>query len=511
MNNTLNDSQPASYAAMKTLTEQYYNAIVTQLQLNNQQFQLAQGNIAVGATSQTIWAMMDAIPPKSVVNNWAPGGINTFSSQYGALITRTQDTSTGAFQAALGDYYSAWQAYLKANPPTVTNPIISVYTSWAYSCGMPPDQANKTVGLFQAALNGPVTQANIAWAVAGGQTAIKAYNQTVETIDNTIAGAPSGSVTLNSQTESSDTSHSWAEGGIEGFFDIFFGGGESSYDSVSSQVLASELDLQMSFAHVSTVPVTPLANGTVTAGPTTYQPWYVPAALLLAYSNNNNNTWQIGTPDWTTFFGPQATLPRVISALVVVDGISITVTSGKSIDQSSRAQVQSAFEAGFFPFFGVAGSGGWETTTSFSDEGIMTVTSTCPQGNPQVLGILQSPISSYVSDSALRAAMRETRAVPLMHQAGGTRAEVRAKEGARAVAVVQVNWTAAAIAGLNASIPNPGQRQLTAGFVDTWVQNSAPGWVMGAQYQWHAVGRTATAELVATAGGDRIARVVAFV
>lgn len=496
--------------AMKTLTEQYYNAIITQLNLSDQQFQLAQGNVAVGATSQNIWAMMDAIPPTSVVKKWTPGGVNTYSSEYGALITRIQDTATGAFQAALGDYYSAWQTYLKANPPTAGKSIIEVYTAWAYSCGMPPDQANKTVGLFQASLNGPVTQANIAWYAAGGQTAIKAYTQTVETIDNTIAGAPAGGVTLNSQTQSSDISHTWANGGIEGFFDFFFGSGESSYDSVSSLVIASELDFQIKFAHVSTVAVTPLANGTVTAGPTTYQPWYVPAALLLAYSNNNNNTWLTGTPDWTTFFGPQATLPRVTSGLIIVDGISITVTSGKSVDQNSRTQVEAAFEAGFFPFFGVQGSGGWNTSTSFSDEGIMTVTSTCPQGNPQVLGILQSPISSFVSEAVLRAAMREARPVTLMRQAEGSCAEVRAKEGAMQVAVVQVNWTAAAIAGLNAAIPNPGLRQLTANMVDTWVQNNSPNWVMGVQYQWHSVGRTATAQLVAIAGGDRIARVVAF-
>lgn len=502
---------PALADAMKTLTEQYYNTLVTQLNLSDQQFQLAQGNIAVGATSQTLWAMMDAIPPVSVVNRWTPGGLNTLSSQYGALITRIQDTATGAFQAALGDYYNAWQSYLKANPPAAGSSIIAVYTAWAYSCGMPPDQANKTVGLFQAALNGPVTQANIAWAAAGGQTAIKAYNQTVEMLDATIAGAPTGSVTLNSQTQSSDTSHSWASGGVEGFFDIFFGGGSSSYDSLSSLTIASELDFQIGFNHVATVPVTPLANGSITAGPSTYLPWYVPAALTLAYANNNNNTWQTGTPDWTTFFGPQATLPRVSSALVIVDGISITVTSGKSIDQSSRTQVQAAFEAGFFPFFGVSGSGGWQTQTGFSDEGCLKVTSTCPQGNPQVLGVLQSPISSYLADAELRAALRDMRPAARLQRAEDSRAQVRTQEGSAALAVVQVNWTAAALAGLAASIPNVGQRQLTANFVDNWVQNNAPGWVMGVPYQWQAVGRTATAQLAAIAGGDRIARVVAFV
>lgn len=501
---------PALADAMQTLTEQYYNALVTQLNLSPQQFQLAQGNIALDSTTQNVWAMMDAIPPQSLVNNWTPGGVNTFSSQYGALITRIQDTATGSFQAALGDYYSAWQTYLKANPPSGGQSILQVYSGWAYGVsGMPPDQANKTVGLFQAALNGPVTQANIAWYAAGGQTAIKAYDQTVETIDNHIAGAPSGGVTLNSQTQSSDTSHTWAQGGVEGFIDVFFGAGQSTYDSVSSEVIASELDFQISFDHVTTVPITPLANGTVTAGPTTYQPWYVPAALLLAYSNNNNNTWQTGTPDWTTFFGAQATLPRVASALLIVDGISITVTSGKSIDKSSQTEVTAAFEAGFFPFFGVEGSGGWKTTTSFSDEGLMTVTSSCPQGNPQVLGLIQTPVSSYVSAPALRAAMRESRASQPAHFAAGSQAEVRAKEGSRMVMVVQVNWTAAALAGLNA-IPTPALRTLYGRSVNTWVQNNAPGWVMGVQYQWNAMGRTATAQLATIAGPDRIARVVAF-
>lgn len=65
--------------AMKSLTEQYYKAIVTQLHLSDQQLQLAPGNIAVDKTTQNIWAMMDSIPPKSVVNNWTPGVVNTFS------------------------------------------------------------------------------------------------------------------------------------------------------------------------------------------------------------------------------------------------------------------------------------------------------------------------------------------------------------------------------------------------------------------------------------------------
>lgn len=497
--------------AMKNLTSQYYNAIVTQLKLSDQQFQLAQGNVAVGTTSQNVWNLMDAIPPSSIVNKWTGGGGNTLSSQYGALITRIQDTATNALQAALGDYWIDWQTYLRAHPPTADKTIIEVYTGWAYSCGMPPDQANRTVGLFQAAMNGPVTQANCAWAAAGGQTGIKAYTQTVEIIDTIISGAPGGTVTLNTQTQSSDTSHSWAKGGIEGFFEAFFGSGQSSYDSVSSLVIDSQLDFKISFEHVSTVPVTPLSKGTVTAGPNTYKPWYVPSALGLAYANNNNNTWQAGTPDWTTFFGPKGVLPRATISMIVVDGISINITSAKSINESSRTEIEATFKAGFFPFFSISGSGGWDTSSSFTDNGVLNVTSSCKVGNPQVLGIMQSPISSYVSEATLRAAMRGEHVMAMELQSGGDSSSVRAMEGSNQVCVVNIIWTSAATQGLNLSTTNPNLRELFRRTVNTWAENNAPHWNMGVQYQWQSVGRTATAELGAVSGGNRTVHIVNFV
>ena len=54
--------------AMQTLTQQQYNAVVTGLSLSPDNFQLYQGTATTGATSEWIWNILDAIPPKSINN-----------------------------------------------------------------------------------------------------------------------------------------------------------------------------------------------------------------------------------------------------------------------------------------------------------------------------------------------------------------------------------------------------------------------------------------------------------
>ena len=80
------------------------------------------------------------------------------------------------------------------------------------------------------------------------------------------------------------------------------------------------------------------------------------------------------------------------TALVLVDGISISLTSQAGFSGSDQSSMQTAFEAGFFPFFGVEGEGGWNQTVTFDDEGCVVATANCPVGSPQVLGVLVSPI-----------------------------------------------------------------------------------------------------------------------
>jgi hypothetical protein len=389
----------ASKQAMQNLTAQWYNALTTQLHLDPQQFQLVQGSVALGATSQLVWSLMDSVPPYSITQYWTPDGYKSFSSQYGAVLPRLKDPSSGAFQVAMSDYYEAWMTHLKKAPPPSGMTITSYFSGWAYS-HMAPDQAATCVSLFDGAMNGPIAQANSAWTTAGGATGVKAYNQTHDGLQNTIATGESRTVNLASDTESTDTSHTWANGNVEGFWEDFFGGGGSSYDASTSVVTNADVAMEISFTHYATIPIIPQQQGKIVSGLTTYQPWYVPSALSEAYENHNFDIWLPGTPDWSSFFSEDGSLQRAATSLIVVDGITVGMTSKTSVAKSEQESVTSSFAAGFFPFFGVEGQGGWESKQTFNDNGQIIATASCPVGSPHVLGILQTPVSRLVGGVA---------------------------------------------------------------------------------------------------------------
>lgn len=499
---------------MQTLTAQWYNAVSTQLHLDPSAFQMVQGNIALGSTSPGLWALMDSIPPQSITQYWTPQGYKSFSSQYGSLIPRLQDPSYGQFQAAMGDYYSTWMTYVKATPPPAGTTILAYFQSWAQS-NMPPDQAGNALSLYAAALNGPLAQANMAWAVAGGATGVKAFNQTIEVVDHTIAGAPSQGVQLDSTTESSDTSHTWAKGSVEGFYDLFFGEAGASYDAATSVVTEAGVNISVEFTHMATVPIMPLSQGSILAGPTTYNAWYVPAALSQAYQNNNYQVWQPGTPDWSSFFGDSGSLPRAATSLLVVDGITVSMQSKAAIAKASQQEVETSFEAGFFPFFGVSGKGGWTSAQSFNDSGQVVATAKCPVGNPQALGILQSSIEALISSADIQAALRGNR----VHVGGSPlrfeqTASVAVPGAASALlGTVYVAWTALAQQGLHNFPVGAGVKDLIVNYVNTWATNNAPNWALGSfhQYQQPVPPFIATAQLANVNGNNRTVNITNFV
>jgi len=386
-------TDPASQA-MQTITEQFYNALTSQAHLNPQQFQLAQGNVALGFTSEALWSMMDIVPNTSIVQTWSPGNFNSFSSNFGSILARIQSSAGGAFTAALGDWSGAWTKYISTHVPDSLKDYPTVFQNWAMSVGMDPGTMKHCESLLLAAMDDPISQAQMMWLDAGGNPATKAYTADILTTQTQIDEAPGGSVTLNSGTQSSNVQNTWANGNADGFFNVFFGGGSGSYSDQTVELAAAAIEMSIEFTHIATVAVTPLASGTQTDGPTTYPAWYVASALGTAYENDNYQIWQPGSPGWADFFGEDGTLQNVATALVVVDGIAISLTSQASINTSSQQAMQTAFEAGFFPFFGVEGQGGWNQTTQFDAQGRVVVKATCPVGSPQVLGVLVSPIGN---------------------------------------------------------------------------------------------------------------------
>ncbi|EIV92032.1 hypothetical protein [Frankia sp. QA3] len=382
---------------VQTVTSQWYNALVDQLNLSPDQFQLAQGNVSLPGTSPELWNFLDSIPPYSVTQYWTGFGRNSFSGQYGLLVSRLQDNFGDAFKVDMGDYYPSWVAYAASNDPKSYDAkgFVDRLGGWAYG-NMPPEQASKCISDFRTSLDGTIGQANTLWGATGGPGGIKAYQGTVDDVKNKIGRALWGSVTINSNTTSSDLSRTWARGSIEGHHAGFFGKIGAEYSSATSQLNDAGFSVTANFTNVLILPVQPLSQGTVLAGTATYNPWYVPQALASGYNNNNYRVWYSGNPGWNSFFAPGGSLPRAVTSLVVVDGIEAILTSNSAIASSDQQAVGASFSAGFFPFFAANGQGGWSTDHGFNAEGRITATSKCPVGSPQILGILQSPISALV-------------------------------------------------------------------------------------------------------------------
>ncbi|MCS3532942.1 hypothetical protein [Chryseobacterium sp. JUb7] len=389
---TLTEAQ-AVQDAMQTLTQQWYNALVTGLSLSPNNFQLYQGTQPVGTTSEWLWKILDAIPPKSINNSYDPTQSNNFSQNYQAVIANLKPITDNSFQACMGDYYSNWLNYIQSDkcPSNIfdsPDAMTAAFKKWAFIYA--PSQMDCSASLIQSFYNDVVTIANNMFASAQKAGKGYAYNTTIADLNSAIQSAPAKSFGMSSDTESRDVSHTWAEGSTSVLFDIFSFGGGASYDSLSEQATSAGVSIDAKFQHVLTLPGAPLAKTSTDPILGQYTPWYNSAAFSRAFGTQDNTVWKNGVPSWATTFGPNGNMQRAATALVIVDGIDITMTSNTSYSSSDQEVIRARASAGFWPFFSANGSGGSETSVSFSDSGAMTVHITSPAGNPQLLGVLVS-------------------------------------------------------------------------------------------------------------------------
>lgn len=379
--------------AMQTLNAQWYNALTSALNLSPAAFQLVQGNSVVGTLSENLWSIFDAVPPLCVNNYYNPAQMNSFSSDYGSIINNLNQPGSNTFQNDMGDYYSAWSAFLTTQTTLPTGGLPALFQTWS-QLHMPAGLAMQCYTDLNAIYQGAVYSAISAWLTAGGSSAVKAYTTTVEQLTTKIAQAPSGNVSMNSQTETSDVSHTWASGEAAGFFDLFAGEASGTYDSLSQTAISAGMNVSASFTHVLNLAAAPLSQPSTDPILSGYKPWFVGAALELAYQNNNNTLWKNNPPTWANMFGPGGALLNTCSALIIVDGITISVTSSASFSVSDQAQFQAQSTHGFWPFYEASASGGWSNSFSFSDQGNLSYTASSPVGNPVILGVLVTPIAA---------------------------------------------------------------------------------------------------------------------
>jgi hypothetical protein len=388
---TAQASDPRVQQAMETLTAQWYNAVITGCGLDRDTFQLFQGNGTIGSTSENMWNIFDVVPPLSVSHYYNPSQANVFSSDYGSVVNNLIPQNSTEFQNSMGDYYAKWTAYLDTNPPMPAGGILQLFKNWA-QLHLSPGLAQKCYTEYQQVAGGVVPVAVQMWSDAGGATSQKAYNHTIVELQDQLATVRGRSFSMNSATESSDVTDSWAKGSVGGWYDIFAGEAGGSWEKFTSSVTKSGVVVTATFDHLLTFAAAGLAKASTDPILSGYQPWYYEPALSLGYHHDDNLVWQHGAPSWADTFGPKGNLLRTASALVVIDGVKISVRSQASFDSVEQQQIKAHAKVGFFPFFEADASGGWSNDVEFDDAGRMTMSSQSPTGNPQTLGAIVTPI-----------------------------------------------------------------------------------------------------------------------
>ena len=177
-----------------------------------------------------------------------------------------------------------------------------------------------------------------------------------------------------------------------GGYGFFRGSASTSWDKFSQDIQQQGVQLNVAFEKVATLIGSPLSTPNALDNDLSkYLPWYDSKVIQTAYTNNNNNVWKRTVPTWEDTFGPNGNLKNLSVALIIVDGITSTMTTTASVSQDKQEEFRANSKAGYWPFFTAEGEGGWRTDVTFNDHGQITVTSTSKAGNPNVLGVLVSP------------------------------------------------------------------------------------------------------------------------
>jgi len=376
----------------ETLTKQWYDAVVKACKLDPAHFQLAQGNMGIGMLSEDIWNVLNAIPPKSSSIFYDPSQYNLFSQGYSGVISQLIPKDNGALQNAMGEQaYGEWINYSKQTHD-ISKEAFKTWVMLNY-----PGQTEEWYGVYEDTWNHPVMLAQQALIDVRNEPNKDcfAYEKTIATLKySLLTSSRSHSVLMDSTNAWLGKTNSWTESHSASFHGFFKADGDSLYSGTAQKLVQSKLTAKATFQRLVNFAAGPLAVASKDQTLKKYTPWYNSAALNIGYQSKNNLVWKLGQPDWESTFGPKGNMQRVCSALIVVDGVEVTVTSDAIFSPEEQVEVKSRATAGFFPFFNENEPGSLLNTVSFDATGKGTMSSRSPLGNPTIIGVMVYPITS---------------------------------------------------------------------------------------------------------------------
>jgi hypothetical protein len=390
----------AAEDAMNQATIQYFNQLVAAVQLDPDTFQLAQGSIYLGTDSSSIWRFFDSLPPDSATNFFQQSASNSFANTYAAVINNLIPQSDNEQQKLLADKFVDWVKYQKDNkikpadwtdPKAISKARLAQFNEWAFTSASLTDSV---VSAMQALM----MQTDIIRTALNQLTAAQpklAYTASINDATNALTAGKPVNFQLIKKTTSEKINGKWAKGSTSGQYWFVSASANSEWDHTISDIAKSDLNTTVKIKKITTLVGGPYSLLTPqNPDLTDYTPWFNSVALNTARTQNDNKLWKHSAPTWESIFGPDGSLQRVATAIVLADGIEIVTTSKASIAKSDQEKFKAAAKFGVFPWFQAEGSGGWSNDVKFNDDGTFTITSGNPkEGNPFILGVIVKNIA----------------------------------------------------------------------------------------------------------------------
>jgi hypothetical protein len=330
-----------------------------------------------------LWQYFNFLPPESRTASFILSAGNQFLSNYQGVMS-VLEAQPNDFESTVGkECADAWQEAIKDGDVKLGGDIGTAFRNWAMFNTQCSRVAVTGASAITRAFLDPIfaAQTNVlAYQPAGYKPVdfVPGYTDMV----SLLSQAPSRSFNVDQGTWSTDITKSWTTKSHRGLFGLW--GGSSTESHISQKFSSSGVSLRARFEHVVQFAASPGI-------------WYSSAALGSAYNNPGKAPWIAGKPTtWDTTFGSNGNMQRFTANIIVVDTMTIKVTSEAKFTSTEQTDIHNNSSAGLWPFYNQGGSSGMHSYASFTEDGRMTVKITSQAGVPVVVACWVLPAKQYL-------------------------------------------------------------------------------------------------------------------
>jgi hypothetical protein len=362
--------------SITAITNAWYNQLCESLHLSTEYFQLCQP-VAIAPNNEALWTCAGLVPAKTLQYNSWYYDQPTFFSQYAAIVSQLQFPESSFEQHIGSANYAKWNSYLEGLPqPPPGNTLPTVWFQWAIIHAPAVANIGRTDLSSLVLLRG----AQAAFAPYLGPNALSPeFLPALPDLMATLQAAPPATILFTSANGNPDVSGSWVPGNDPNLFGMWTGSWCGFL--INKKFSQSAISVSLQFDHYSVVSVTPGA-------------WYNSGLLHLALVSKSTPPWSSST-EWDTCFGQNGTLNYAIGSVLIVDGLSLTLTCEADFTSDEQSMIKSQVEMGFWPLYARQIDSIITNGISFGP-GKMTITCQSVPGNPIVMGNNVFRINQYL-------------------------------------------------------------------------------------------------------------------